>query len=494
MPETKINVFICCAKQDSEIGERLYEDLKESDIRPWMESIDLLPGKNVKTAIPIAMKQCQYVLALLSENSLTEKGLAQRELKKALDISDDLSQSDIFIIPVRINECEPMDERLSSLKPADLFSDYQNGFNHILEALKLPLRQVETKELVKTVLPPKQEKKPKPIILAVAVLFLIFILCYYFFYPQNRQTKAALASAKALLDIDKYKEARQEYEKILKSDPTNKNALLGLEKVSLYELLATPQIDTGVIEQHLKSFKNQNPDDPHVHVLLGNLYAISGKYKESETYYQTAVKRQDSTASAWFGLGVVYHKQNRLAESVKMYKKAVSLSGSNVKYLNNLAYLYSETRKYPKSIETYRQILKLEPRLLNPYFEITDILRLTGNLEDALKIQETLIKLFEDSQAVNMPYNQEIWYFKTENDEIVQISEMLEKQLLAYYKMVLTLYLSGKENKAEQYLEAIRGVQGDKHNVQIILNHHLNKLAENQPLLRDAIEKFTTRL
>ncbi|MCP4351508.1 MAG: tetratricopeptide repeat protein [Desulfobacterales bacterium] len=312
-------------------------------------------------------------------------------------------------------------------------------------------------------------------------------------YPQKYQIDTSLDTAKSLLDIDKYSEAKKEYEKILKSDPANQIALSGLEKVRLYELLANPQSDTGVIEQRLKSFKNQNPDDPHVHVLLGNLYAISGKYKKAETYYQTAVKWQDSTASAWYGLGTVYHKQNMLAESVKMYEKAVSLSGSNIEYLNNLAYLYSETRQYPKSIETYQQILKLESRLLNPYFGITDILRLTGKLQQALKNQETLINLFKDSQAVNMPYNQEVWYFKTENDEI-QISEMLEKQVLAYYKMALTLYLSGKENKAEQYLEAIRGVQGDKHNVLTILNHHLKKLVENQPLLREAIEKFRTKL
>ncbi len=317
---------------------------------------------------------------------------------------------------------------------------------------------------------------------------------YYVYYPHSLQIETTLDSAKSLLDIDKYKEARQQYEKILKSDPTNQIALSGMEKVRLYELLANPKSDTGVIEQRLKSFKNQNPDDPHVYVLLSNLSAISGKYKEVETYYQTAAELDDSTASAWFGLGVLYHKQNRLAESVKMYEKAVSLSGSNVKYLNNLACLYFETGQYQESVKKYLQVLNLESKLLEPYFEITDMLRLTGNIEDALKNQETLINLFEDPQAVNMPYNQELWYFKTGSDENVQLSDIKKKHLLANYKMALTLYLLGEENKAEQYLEITRLFHGDKHDVKTILNHHMKKLAENQPLLRDAIEKFTTRL
>ncbi len=138
MPETEINIFVCCASQDSEIGKRLYEDLKESGIRPWMESIDLLPGENVKTAIRIAMKESRYVLALLSENSLTEKGLAQRELRMALDIAGEFPHSEIYIIPVRLNECEPLDEELLKLKPADLFPDYQDGVNKILKTLNLP--------------------------------------------------------------------------------------------------------------------------------------------------------------------------------------------------------------------------------------------------------------------------------------------------------------------------------------------------------------------
>jgi len=54
-----------------------------------------------------------------------------------LDILDELpSAEEIFIIPVRLDECEPVEERLQVLHRVDLFASYETGLNQILRVLR----------------------------------------------------------------------------------------------------------------------------------------------------------------------------------------------------------------------------------------------------------------------------------------------------------------------------------------------------------------------
>ncbi|MCP4106794.1 MAG: TIR domain-containing protein [Desulfobacteraceae bacterium] len=70
-----------------------------------------------------AIKESRYFLALLSHNSLTKTGYVRKELKTALEIYDQFSPEDIFILPARLEECKPSDERLEYIHWADLFPD-----------------------------------------------------------------------------------------------------------------------------------------------------------------------------------------------------------------------------------------------------------------------------------------------------------------------------------------------------------------------------------
>ena len=113
--QSDIKVFICYAREDREVAKRLYDDLKGAGVSPWMDTEDLLPGQNWKVIIPQVLKESSYVLVLLSSHSVSKRGFVQKELKKALDLLDEFSPYDIFVIPVRLDECQPADERLQNL-------------------------------------------------------------------------------------------------------------------------------------------------------------------------------------------------------------------------------------------------------------------------------------------------------------------------------------------------------------------------------------------
>jgi len=73
---------------------------------------------------------------LLSSKALSKQGFVHKELKTALDFLDLLPSGSIFVIPVRVDECEPADEKLQDIHWADLFPSYEIGLKDILRVLR----------------------------------------------------------------------------------------------------------------------------------------------------------------------------------------------------------------------------------------------------------------------------------------------------------------------------------------------------------------------
>ncbi len=128
----KTKVFISYAKEDKDFVNMLYADLREGGIEPWVDTFDLIPGQDWDKAIRDAIGQCSYFVAILSERSVTKSGYVQTEIRKALEIADRHPEGKIFIIPIRIDNCEPSFEKLRKLHRADFFPDYEQGLNELL--------------------------------------------------------------------------------------------------------------------------------------------------------------------------------------------------------------------------------------------------------------------------------------------------------------------------------------------------------------------------
>ncbi len=129
-------VFISYAHEDIAEAKRLYHELRQHLINMWMDCEDLLPGQKWKNAISKAIQESAFFLILLSNNSLSKKGFIQKELKIALELLDEFPDNEIFIIPARIEKCEPSDGLIKDLHWVDLFDSYDQGIKKILKVVK----------------------------------------------------------------------------------------------------------------------------------------------------------------------------------------------------------------------------------------------------------------------------------------------------------------------------------------------------------------------
>ncbi|SHN66296.1 SIR2-like domain-containing protein [Geodermatophilus obscurus] len=126
-------VFLCHSSGDKEQVRDLYHRLTQDGVPCWFDEEDLLPGQDWEREITKALADCRYVLACLSNASLTKAGYVQKELKRALDLADEQPEGSIFLIPVRLETCEVPD-RLKRLQWADLF--LPGAYERLLKSLE----------------------------------------------------------------------------------------------------------------------------------------------------------------------------------------------------------------------------------------------------------------------------------------------------------------------------------------------------------------------
>jgi hypothetical protein len=110
-------------------------DLRIAEIDAWIDTRCLLPGQNWKREITRVIQDSAFFVALLSEHSLSKRGFVQSEIKRALQVLAEVPSDQIFLIPVRLDECMPADEELQNLNWVDLSPSYEKGLQRLLTVL-----------------------------------------------------------------------------------------------------------------------------------------------------------------------------------------------------------------------------------------------------------------------------------------------------------------------------------------------------------------------
>jgi hypothetical protein len=129
-------VFLCHSSGDKIQVRNLYQRLRDDGFSPWLDQEDLLPGQEWSQEIPKAVRLSVVVLVCLSQKSVTKTGYVQKEIKYALDVADEQPEGGIFLIPVRLENCD-VPERLRRWQWVDLFE--KRGYDKLVKALRTRL-------------------------------------------------------------------------------------------------------------------------------------------------------------------------------------------------------------------------------------------------------------------------------------------------------------------------------------------------------------------
>jgi len=131
MTHSPPKVFISYAREDYDFAYKLYLSLKEIGTDPWLDRKNLLPGQRWQPAIESAIQNADFFIAVLSENSIGKRGYVQKELRIGLDVLDLIPDTEIFLIPIRIENCSPANKTIKELQWVDFYPDWNEGFLRI---------------------------------------------------------------------------------------------------------------------------------------------------------------------------------------------------------------------------------------------------------------------------------------------------------------------------------------------------------------------------
>lgn len=105
----RLRVFLCHCKDDKKVVRKLHNRLEEDSIEPWLDEEDLIPGQDWQREIKSAIEKCDLFIVCLSRKAVDKVGFVQKEIKFALDVADLQPEGRLFIIPLKLEECDVPD-------------------------------------------------------------------------------------------------------------------------------------------------------------------------------------------------------------------------------------------------------------------------------------------------------------------------------------------------------------------------------------------------
>lgn len=153
----QLRVFLCHASQDKPAVWKLHRYLKQHGISPWLDQADLLPGQDWEVEIPKAIFTSDVILVCLSKNSVNKEGYVQKEIAFALDKAMEKPEGVIFIIPVKLEECD-VPKRLSRYQWVDYYKS--DGRKRLLMGLSLRAQSLG-EEITSIVMDDSKQRTPR---------------------------------------------------------------------------------------------------------------------------------------------------------------------------------------------------------------------------------------------------------------------------------------------------------------------------------------------
>jgi tetratricopeptide (TPR) repeat protein len=167
--------------------------------------------------------------------------------------------------------------------------------------------------------------------------------------------KSPLHKGDQLYQQKKYKEALDEYQRVLKS---NKEALLVHEKIGLchYRL--------GNLDPAIVSFKRMLELEPKAEGVLTNLSAIyfsKGNLEEGMKYFKQLDETKITDHTIFYNIGIISFNNNKMEIAIDFFKKCLEREPEYVKAHNQLALAYLNQGDMDKAKAHFKEVIRLAP-------------------------------------------------------------------------------------------------------------------------------------
>jgi len=129
----ELNIFISYARENIKEAKQIYEALTKKGHNVWLDIEKLIPGQNWKLEIRSEIENSNLFVPILSNDSVNKQGFFQKELKKGFEILETLPEGDIYMVPIKIDDCKSP-KMIDHIHYAEMFNG--DGVNNIVELIE----------------------------------------------------------------------------------------------------------------------------------------------------------------------------------------------------------------------------------------------------------------------------------------------------------------------------------------------------------------------
>lgn len=137
VPDLGARVFIAYVTEEFEAASRLYDGLLAAGLSPWLDRRKLLPGQEWGPCIDRAIENADFFVPCFSKRALSKKGQFPYEVRLALRCADRMPLEDVYILPVRLDECIVPRPISGLIHYVDLFPDWDRGLQQVIDSMLL---------------------------------------------------------------------------------------------------------------------------------------------------------------------------------------------------------------------------------------------------------------------------------------------------------------------------------------------------------------------
>ena len=145
------------------------------------------------------------------------------------------------------------------------------------------------------------------------------------------------------------------------------------------------------------------PNMAEIYCNLGSIYAKSKKWQQAIEHYQKSTIIEPSCAAPYRNLAKVWDELGEYNKSEECFLKALEIDPGLISAKNHfdLAHDLAEENQLDKAIACYQNCIKIEPKYLNAYVRLAQILEKSGRTEEALYYYKKLAQLQTQNSQVD---------------------------------------------------------------------------------------------
>lgn len=384
-------VFLSYAKEDILRVEKLYNDLKLRDVNVWWDNRNLEPG-SWKPQITKAIARSRYFLICISHAALRKTGdrpgFQDQELNIAWEIANKQDERSFTITPIRLDNCDRGDNRLSIWQQYDLFENWDEtadklsvyfggkSLNKKVESIKLKddelIKSLDGKFL--TFWYANEFEKALTTINTILILEPDRV--------RNLYTRGSLYKMKG-----DYDNAMKDYFKAIELAPKNPNGYC--ERGDLYK-------DKGELDNAIKDYNmaiELDPEYTYAYCGRGIAYNVKGELDSTIRDYNKAIELNPEYTYAYIIRGIFYKDKGDLDNAIRNSEKAIELDPQNANYFYIRGNFYEEKGDLGKAIVDYNKAIELNPNDASAYSNRGGAYRKKRDLEKAIADYDKAIEL-----------------------------------------------------------------------------------------------------